>query len=88
MRYTHILTEYLKLVQEINDARTVAEHMAANFQLSGLKRCLKAMGWNDGDIGSLIVDGDSHFLAQGVDRPMCGGVFLDWEPAEMAVSHD
>lgn len=87
MRYTHILTEYLKLVQEINDARTVAEHMDANSQLIGLKRCLTAMGWKAGDIGNLIMDGDSYFLAHGVDRPMCGGVFLDWEPAEMAVAH-
>jgi hypothetical protein len=30
-------------------------------------------------MGQLVVHGDEHYIALGVDRPMCGGVFLDKE---------
>lgn len=87
MRYGHILAEYLRIVQEINDSATAQHWNRGNDQLLGLKRCLEAMGWDSGDIGQLIMDADAHYLAQGIDRPMCGGVFLDWEPMkEMAVT--
>jgi hypothetical protein len=82
VRYSHILAEYLRIVQVINDSKAVSEHISGHDQLIGLKRCLTAMGWSDADIGNLIMDGDRHYLSIGIDRPMVGGVFLDWQPAE------
>lgn len=28
-------------------------------------------------VGSLLIDADLRYLNQGIDRPMCGGVWLD-----------
>jgi len=29
-----------------------------------------------------LMDCDWHYINQGIDRPMCCGVFLDWEAGD------
>jgi len=30
-----------------------------------------------------LCDADDHYLNQGIARPMCCGVWLDWKPADL-----
>lgn len=71
---------YIVLVEAVNRAATNEQWREAD---------ARRRGWVDGwafgtgaDMaarGCLLSEGDLHYLDQGMDRPMCGGVWLDWE---------
>ena len=67
---------YIEKVKVINAAKTEDEH-------SRLR--LEVRAWAEGvrDAGGHIylMDGDYHYIEQGIDRPMCCGIWLDWEPS-------
>lgn len=72
----------IALTEQINNAKTLLEHQMLQSKLDGFYRGLEAAGRGDVCIGSLIMDCDRYYMDKGIDRPMCGGVFLDWkEPA-------
>lgn len=74
----NVYEKYIEQVEAINAAKTQHEHDWRSHWLDGWLRGFEAAGEH---IGRLIIAGDRHYLDQGIDRPMCGGVFLDWKPS-------
>lgn len=70
----------IRLVEAVNSAKTQREHELAEAKRQGFFAALEAGGWSEAGIGRLVMDGDTHYINRGVDRPMCGGVWLDWKP--------
>lgn len=70
------------LLDAVNDAQTTREHEIAEARLRGFRDGVAlARGFDGADCGAMLADADNYYLSQGIDRPMCGGVFLDWRPA-------
>jgi hypothetical protein len=69
---------HIELVEAVNNAKTQREHDLAEAKLEGFRAaCECYVGRN---IGALLMDCDRYYMAKGIDRPMCCGVFLDWSP--------
>jgi len=80
-----VYAKYIELVRAVNESKTSLDHVAAWNRHRGFIVCLEAIGWSDASIGRLIMHGDQHYIDQGIDRSMCGGVWADWKPE--AVPH-
>lgn len=72
-----ILSARIELLESANNAKTQRERDAAVERLSGFGFCAEAAGVR---LGQLLIDCDLHYADRGIDRPMCGGLFLDWLP--------
>lgn len=73
----------IELLKHVNGARTAAKHSAAEAHLRSWRDGVAdALGWSDAQCGRFIIAADHYYLDQGIDRDMCGGVWLDWEAAE------
>lgn len=70
-----LFEKHIELVEAVNNAKTEREHDMHGDILHGFRECLYFMGINQ------LMDCDLHYLNQGIDRPMCCGVFSDWAPA-------
>jgi hypothetical protein len=65
--------EYIRLLEAANDeTRTLRQHEDA---LCTLRAWLSGVHAATGK----CFNGDYHYIALGVDRPMCIGQFLDWK---------
>lgn len=64
-------------VNEAHDAGDPDREMRATDYLCGIRDAMCAMGY---DGGHLIMAADHHYIDQGCDRAMCGGLFLDDPP--------
>ena len=68
---------YISHVCAVNNSKTVAEHAENQLYL---------MAWINGVRAAGIKinghDADMYFIERSIDRPMCCGVFLDWEPTQ------
>ena len=71
-----LFDKHIGLVEAVNNARTRAEHRDAEQRLRGFRDALYCMENTPGH----FIECDLHYLSQGIDRPMCCGVWLDWEP--------
>jgi hypothetical protein len=71
-----IRARHIELVEQVNNAKDEREHSARQFYLDGWRDGLFSAGVN-----LSLMAADQHYLDQGVDRPMCCGVFLDWQAA-------
>lgn len=40
----------------------------------------KHLSASQAGFGQMIMDADMHYIGQGIDRPMTGGIFHDWIP--------
>lgn len=73
----NIRDKHIMLVELVNNSKSRYEH---DLNLNYLR------GWRTGvyDTGYRIslIECDLHYINNGIDVPMCGGVFLDWEPTE------
>jgi len=69
---------HLELVKAVNEATTEWEHARSQVFLDGFLDCADLLGMMT---GIMMIEVDLHYIDQGIDRPMCGGVFLDWSPA-------
>lgn len=69
--------KHIELLEAVNNAKTEHEHWSASKRLEGFR-----MGLEDCRRKPDLMGCDLHYLDQGIDRPMCCGVFLDWEPSE------
>ena len=70
------MTTHLQLVDEVNEAKTRAEHDLLESRLNGWRDGLEHCGrfWSG-------IDADRHTMNKyGRDRPMCCGVLMDWQP--------
>lgn len=73
------IEKHIEMVEAVNNAKTQDEHDRAYQRLVGFREaCEVFMGRN---VGRLLMSADEHYIAQGIDRPMCCGEFLDWRPA-------
>lgn len=68
--------KHIQLVEAVNNASTEQEHRYAKMRLDNWRE-----GVADSDRVLNYIAADLHYLDQGVDRPMCCGVFLDWKPS-------
>jgi len=73
-----MLAKHIELIEAVNNSLTQAEHDAAEQRLNGFRDALERM--NPRPLH--FIECDQHYLAQGIDRPMCCGVWLDWTPSE------
>ena len=73
---TQLLDKHIELVESVNNSRTIAEHESAKQRLRGFRDALDHMEPRP----MHLVKCDHHYLDQGIDRPMCCGVWLDWVP--------
>ena len=69
--------QHIKLIRSVNESKTIEEHK---------ERLIYLNGWIDGITACghalNIMECDNYYLEQGIDRPMCCGVWLDWSPSE------
>ena len=72
---SEILKRHIELVEMVNSADSEYQHQRQETYLHGFREALRLMNVNQ------IMDCDYHYMDKGIDRPMCGGVFLDWKPA-------
>lgn len=78
-----IKARHIELVEAVNTSATNAEHFRRDACLRAWRDGLGlGLGWSDYERGLLVMEADNHYLSQGIDRPMCGGVWLDWTPRE------
>ena len=73
----NVRQRYCALVDMANNSKTRSEHYEWKLRLNGFLDGVTAFG---GNTGHLIMHGDEVQMSRGVDRPMCGGLWLDWEP--------
>lgn len=66
---------HIELVEAVNNARNEAEHSTREIYLRGWRDGVEALGMKVD-----LFAADRHYLDQGIDRPMCCGVWLDWKP--------
>jgi hypothetical protein len=69
---------HFELLEASNNARTAEERRLAEAELRGFRDGVVAV--TGMEPGLLIMEGDWFYIDRGVDRPMCGGSFLDWAP--------
>jgi len=70
-QYLDLLSRHIELVERVNNSKTDKELNDNCNVLYGFRDALEVMGINQ------LIDCDMYYLNQGIDRPMCGGVFLD-----------
>ena len=65
-------------IEAVNGSATYEQHYAAQRYLDGyVDAVVECTGIHR---GALLMKCDMFYINKGVDRPMCGGEFLDWEP--------
>jgi hypothetical protein len=67
-----IFNRHIELLERVNRSATNKEYDKAYAYLCAFREALALTGINQ------LMDCDNYYLEQGVDRPMCCGVFLDW----------
>jgi hypothetical protein len=71
---------HIELVEASNAARTEDERRIAEARLAGFREAMSML--TGVHPGNLLMLADMHYIDKGVDRPMCGGSFLDWQPTQ------
>lgn len=71
--------KYIELVDRCNNSKTRSENYKWMERLNGFLDGVTACGIN---VGHLLMHADEVQMSRGVNRDMCGGVWLDWEPQE------
>lgn len=67
---------HMELIDAVNNAKTRAEHQQAYWRLQGWRD-----GLRDCHREPDLIRADMEQFSRGFqDRPMCAGVFNDWEP--------
>ena len=72
-----LFEKHIDLLEAVNNAKTNSQYDLAYHRLIGFRDALTALNINQ------LMACDLHYLVQGIERPMCCGVFLDWEPAKI-----
>lgn len=71
---SNLFRKHIELIESVNNSKTEQEHWSARQRLNGFRDALDIIGVNQ------LCGCDNFYLDKGIDRPMCCGVFLDWEP--------
>ncbi len=81
--YPRLQDRYIELVRACNGARTIEAHRCAGeYARAWLDGVAFALNLDDADVGRIIMAADNHYIEQGIERPMCGGIWLDWTQAQ------
>ena len=72
--------KYIELVEIVNKAHTAQEHEIAHAVLDGFCAALELDPIVN--VVAIGMEADLYYLNQGINRPMCLGVWLDWTPKE------
>jgi len=64
-----LLSAHIELVEKVNTLKG-KDRTAAVHELHGFREALNIMGINQ------LIDCDMHYIDQGINVDMCGGVFL------------
>ena len=67
--------KHIVLLEAVNNAKNQHEYDMAYQRLRGFRDALECLAINH------LVECDWHYIDQGIDRPMCCGVWLDWQPS-------
>ena len=70
----NLFDKHIELVELVNNAYSEREHQIASDVLHGFRLALGLQGINQ------LIECDMYYIDKGIDRPMCCGIFLDWEP--------
>ncbi len=70
-----LLEKHIELVKMVNSADSENQHLLAEERLRGFRDCLEVQDINQ------LMDCDWYYIEKDIDRPMCCGVFLDWQPS-------
>ncbi len=73
MNNDEIFEKHIQLLEKVNNAPTNDLHHVYCMELYGFRTALRLVGINQ------LIECDLYYLDQGIDRPMCCGVFLDRE---------
>jgi hypothetical protein len=68
---------HIARVEAVNNATTEVEHRLREAELRAFRDGMRAAGVEPDLMGC-----DWHYIEQGVERPMCCGVWLDWTPTD------
>ena len=68
--------KHIHRIEQVNKATTDEEHSQRDRDLRNWRK-----GAEDAGAKFDLFACDYHYFDQGVDRPMCCGVWLDWSPA-------
>ena len=71
-------TKHIEMVEAVNTAKTEREHREADLRLEGFRKAIECVC--PGCLGMFLIAADLHYINQGIDRPMCCGVWMDWKP--------
>ena len=74
----NIHQKHILHIEAVNNAKTNERHATLNLYLAAWKAGIEDAGQHID-----LCAADMFYLDQGIDRPMCGGVWLDWEPEKM-----
>jgi len=69
--------KHIELVEAVNNSSTNRGHDLANAVLHGWMKGVEDCGFRID-----LCAADMHYINQGIDRPMCCGVFLDWRASD------
>lgn len=76
--------KHMARIDAVNNTTTEAEHQSQAMRLDGWRAGIR----DAGGYVNLIAADLEQMDARGVDRPMCCGVFLDWQNAPMEARPD
>ena len=68
---------YILHVEAVNNSKTVEEHSLNSLYLTAWMNGVQDLG-----VKLSICDADNFYFNKGIDRPMCGGIWLDWTPSK------
>jgi hypothetical protein len=68
-----LFDKHIELVKMVNSADSELQHRLADERLDGFRLACGLQGINQ------LIECDMYYIDKGIDRPMCAGVFLDWE---------
>lgn len=68
--------KHMHRIELVNRSTTEAEHSIRHRELSAWRE-----GIEDAGIRLDLCAADYYYMDRGIDRPMCCGVWLDWEPS-------
>ncbi len=67
--------KHIAYIEKVNNSKTIQEHFENTLILEIWRR-----GVSDAGVKLSCLDADIFYIDQGIDRPMCCGVWLDWLP--------
>lgn len=73
----NIHEKHIELIEAVNNSATERTHWDNYNVLNGWRQAFDDMG-RTLDLCAC----DMHYIDQGIERPMCCGILLDWKPME------